>query len=354
MFTNARNSQSFVRHGSTHADVHVTLRDGTSVRWEKGDKDNRYTLNGKVLDKVGAGCPDLVADACGVYPVKISDQVLWPQIAQQFSGQVFLINQSGAVIAEAISDADRVGRLNSCLRNAESDRRTTQQSIVALQAEQSNVTAALDQYEGLDAVRLQMDALTKDLDYKDKVDKGVVQYSEWRKRRDTARRDCALYSPVSSIGLPDLRPLQEAWQGLRDAERTRDSLRSLQEQQSRLAGVADLRLADLEGLLKDLRTLQDQRAQASDLKVRLVQASDRVANLSGKIPAIPDLNLDRLGKFDDAISTAQGFKSRIESADKQINTLRQSLDSEQTSLQDLQGKIHDMVGPECPLCGRQS
>jgi hypothetical protein len=150
LFQNSRNAKQFVRHGASQSDVLLDLGDHT-VRWEKSEKVNRYTVDGKVLDKVGAGVPPEVS-ALGVQPVRVGDLTLWPQIADQFTGQMFLIDQPGSVVAEAISDTERVAKLNGALRSAESDRRSVQQTLKVRQQDLLKSQTLVERYVGLDAV----------------------------------------------------------------------------------------------------------------------------------------------------------------------------------------------------------
>ena len=84
----------------------------------------RQTAEGLVTDKIypGREVPSEV-QALGVSSIEVGTQTVWPQIASQFSGQIFLLDQSGAVVAETIADVDRVGSLTDALRLCESDRK---------------------------------------------------------------------------------------------------------------------------------------------------------------------------------------------------------------------------------------
>jgi DNA repair ATPase RecN len=70
---------SFVRHGSNHSSVELQFDENHTVVWEKGNKVNRYVINGKVFDNVGAGTP-LELTEFGVNPVTLQEQKYWPRL----------------------------------------------------------------------------------------------------------------------------------------------------------------------------------------------------------------------------------------------------------------------------------
>lgn len=147
VFTNA-SPGPLVRHGESHLTVDLTFGDGRTVKWEKGEKVNRYTVDGKVLSTVGRGAPAEVA-ALGVGEVKAGSDRLWPQIAEQFGGVLFLVDRPGSVVAEALSDVDKVGRFTEALRLAESDRRSVG---AELKVRRADLLAADQELAGFDAL----------------------------------------------------------------------------------------------------------------------------------------------------------------------------------------------------------
>lgn len=157
VFTNAP-AGSLVRHGTPHLTVDITFEDGV-VRWEKGKKLNRYTVNGKVLDNVGRGVPSEVSDI-GLQEVKAASDRLWPQIAEQFGGVLFLVDRPGSVVAEALSDVERVGKLSDALRLSESDRRSTAAELKIRRKDAVALEEELVAFEGLDDAALAVEALT--------------------------------------------------------------------------------------------------------------------------------------------------------------------------------------------------
>jgi DNA repair exonuclease SbcCD ATPase subunit len=153
-FTNARGTK-FVRHGKDSAKVELSFSDGRTLLWEKGEKVNRYELDGKALNRVGHGAPPETA-TLGILPVEAAGRELWPQFAHQFVGQVFLLDEPGSVLAEAVANVDKVGVLNESLRLSQSDRRGAASELKVRVEDVAKHEAALLLFDGLDVAVAQV------------------------------------------------------------------------------------------------------------------------------------------------------------------------------------------------------
>jgi len=165
VFTNPT-AGPLVRNGTAHLTVDLWLDDGTHIKWEKGWAKphkkggtlNQYWLNGVKLESVGHGAPKEVL-ALGVDSIPAGNQQLWPQIARQKEGDYFLVNKSGAIVAEALSDVERVGRLNKALRLTERDRRSTDGELRVRSKDLRTLSKDLEYFEGLGDLQKASDSL---------------------------------------------------------------------------------------------------------------------------------------------------------------------------------------------------
>ena len=222
VFTNAP-AGPLVRKGAKNLSVGIVFPDGTNVLWEKGGKLNRYTLNGKELNSVGRGVPPEVA-ALGVAEVKAASDRIWPRIADQFTGSLFLVNRPGSVIAEALSDVDRVGTLTEALRLSESDRRSCTSELKVRRKDLNSFRDQAAFYEGVDDVfntiaglETQEVALQKEL--VELTQLGALD-TQWKKSKE----DAASYEGFNPASVPDVAQAQEAQQlkqGVVDVEALR-------------------------------------------------------------------------------------------------------------------------------------
>lgn len=162
LFTNA-SPGPLLRTGEASLSVEIEFDDGTTILWEKGSERpggkgkgvNRYTLNGKALSSVGRGVPPEV-EALGVCAVSAGNNTIWPQIAEQFGGTVFLLNRSGAVVAEALSDVEKVGRLTAALRLSETEKRSASSELRVRRGDLKEAKAEAEKYVGLDEVSVRV------------------------------------------------------------------------------------------------------------------------------------------------------------------------------------------------------
>ncbi len=140
----------FVRHGTDSFSVHLDFGDA-SVTWSKGPKVKpTYQIGSKTLHP-GREVPEEVL-GLGIQPIKAGSDELWPQIAPQFTGQMFLLDRSGSVIAEAVSDVERVSRLSEALRFADTDAKAATSELKLRRKDLTSAVAIAQFYDDLPAV----------------------------------------------------------------------------------------------------------------------------------------------------------------------------------------------------------
>lgn len=168
VFTNAAPGP-LVRKGEPYLSVEMEFSGGDTVLWEKGSEKpygkgksvNRYVVNGVGIENVGRGVPPEV-EALGVREIRASSDRVWPQIAPQFSGTLFLVDRPGAAIAEALADVERVGKLTDALRLSERDRRSWGAELKVRRKDLDKARIHVESYQGLDEVRSQFQVLEKE------------------------------------------------------------------------------------------------------------------------------------------------------------------------------------------------
>jgi hypothetical protein len=152
---------SFVRHGRDCArksrknaktcdcfsSVHI-VTDGFDLLWQKGDRINRYNFNGQEYDKPDRGVPDFLADV-GLSLVKVGDKAGSIQVSDQFF-PIFLLDQSGPAIAEAISDVSQLDNINSATKLVEKDRRGVMETRKVREKDVADLEAKLSKFDSLD------------------------------------------------------------------------------------------------------------------------------------------------------------------------------------------------------------
>lgn len=313
-FTNARGNK-YVRYGKDSCEVRLDFSDGRTLVWEKGAKVNRYQLDGKDLNKVGQGAPPEVS-TLGVLPVEAAGREIWPQFAHQFVGQVFLIDEPGSVLAEAVSDVNRVGVLNEALRNAQSDRRTAASDLKLRQEDAAKHEAVVAKYDGLDgalSLAREVETLRSDL-AKDRA--RLDEAKRLRDRLRAAESEVAKLAPVRSLGSVEDASLQKA-------TKAESALGWVRSASARLAAALKTR-------------------QSASEAVEAVRAT-----------AIPDLDVSALVRqLDAALSvrqTARSATSTVAAVRREAGDVERELSEARTVL----SSVLEEAGV-CPTCGSET
>jgi hypothetical protein len=122
---------------------------GFNLFREKGDAVNRYILNGVVYDKVEQGTPDFLLAKFA--PIKIGEGKELLQVSDQFS-PIFLLDQSGTVVADVLSDVAHLDCINVAMREAERDRKEAVATRKVREKDLAVLSKRLGSFAGLDGV----------------------------------------------------------------------------------------------------------------------------------------------------------------------------------------------------------
>lgn len=208
---------AFVRHGSScaqfvrkaktcecFASVHLRTV-GFDLKWEKGDKRNKYTLNGTEYGVPNRGTPEFLERP--MLPmdfgmVKVGDREQLLQIADQFRDAVFLLDQSGGAVADLFSDVARLDRINVAMRLVEKDRKDAVSTRKVREHDIGDLATRLLDYEGLDDAVVKAGNAEKKLDHIGVVETKVDTLNSYLDdvralgfRVDALQKACALPTP---------------------------------------------------------------------------------------------------------------------------------------------------------------
>ena len=280
VFTNA-SGNALVRHGEDHLSVDLDFGEGQEVRWEKGPKIKpRYTIDGKVI-AAGRQVPDEVT-ALGVQPIQAGATIVWPQIAPQFSGQVFLLDLPGSAMAEAVADVERVGRLTQALKYAESHQRAANDRLKVRRQDVSSLREEILQMAGLDAVADHVGEVEVALEQLRKSEGVVADVRVLDVRLQSAKADVARFNAAEVIQAIPGKDVQHA---AASAKQELAVLRALRERLNRaqtavgnLSGVVQVHVpsapTEATGITAQLSALRP-------LQTRHKVATEQVGRLSG-------------------------------------------------------------------------
>lgn len=346
VFTNTKGT-SFVRHGTDNCEVAVEFADGNAVVWEKGKTANRYTVNGKLLDKVGIGVPDEV-EALGVAPITAGNQTIWPQIAPQFTGQVFLLDQPGSVLAEAVADVERVGKLSRALKACDSDKRQVASELKVRRSDQKAALAELATFDGLDTALAEVEGIEQAHAALAATRAEIDDLLALRSRHADATAKVAALNGVSSITVPSpavTASLVKDSQHLKDLEGLSVRLATALAGRDKYAGADKLSCRD--ATVPDKSELDE----LVRMRGRYQKARDTLSKLSSfAAPMFDQTKADKLSK---AATTMEALQAQRDKHLADLDALRQHEAKAAQELQVVEADIREILDqlPSCPTCG---
>lgn len=189
--------------------VHLTM-DGFDLLWEKGDAVNRYTFNGQVFDSPGQGIPEFLTEN-GFAPVKVGDKFGMIQVADQFF-PIFLLNQSGPAVADAISDVARLDRINKAMRRVDRDKRENVATRKVREKDVTTLKEKLTSFNGLDASISKVEAAAACLDEMSEAHETVTLLGAFLDRSQIIVARIREVLAAGKVTIPEKEPLLEKWE----------------------------------------------------------------------------------------------------------------------------------------------
>lgn len=373
---------AFVRHGTDALAVHIDFGDA-DVAWTKGPKVKpTYVVGGKTINS-GRAVPTEVA-TIGIAPVQAGSGEVWPQIAPQFTGQLFLIDLPGSSIAEVVSDVDRVSKLTEALRYADSDKRSANADLKVRRKDRDDAENELARFDGLDAVGDVFDNASATLA---DAEAAADELDGVRSLADDLRASSARVSAlagVSAVVVPDPAPIRTVAVELDDVRRLAGSVRRHRDTVAALP--ANVPVPDASDIVecarqvRDARTLSDRlrTARATVASVPSGVAVPDVADVSDLAREVVALRLvaTRLEKARTSVTKFGGVSSttpdstvadKVASAIVALRGMRDKVASARTTVVDLEAKVGEAVAERdsaqseldavirevgaCPTCG---
>ncbi len=345
---------SFVRHDEyctrkirgtktckCQSSVHIVM-DGFDLLWEKGDAVNKYTFNTEVYDKPGVGIPEFLV-AAGYSPVKIGDSSGSIQIADQFF-PIFMLNQSGPAIAEAISDVSRLDRINRASRAAEKDRKEAASARKLREEDAVSLRVRIQKYEGLDEAVSKVDAVEQRSLEIDSVESSVSSLNGYIEAIRSVASQIRDLSTVSSVSVPEVVPLKASYVVVEALSNFSDSLKRREEDCEALNWVDDFTSVPEITPIKDkLKAIQSMDA----LVVRARNLKEKFRLLDTASKSNPPL-IDRLSNLHIKVTDLTKFNQRLMALKTTIDDLSQELDGYSSQEKELEREVSALG--VCPTC----
>ena len=346
---------AFVRYGKPHSSVSLDFEDGNSVTWLKGKKENKYLINGKEYDKVGSGVPEPLQDFL-MQPIKAGGREIWSQFAPQFTGQVFLLNETGSVLAESISDVERVQTLNNALKKSEKDKRSASSTLKVRKTDEKEVGQSLLAYEGLDEVGLLLDTI-ESLEQKiDKLTRAIEKLSSYLSQRTALVSLVLSLRGVTAITAPDTAKVEETCVKLASLRGLQVRYAHAQCSETLLQGVSDITVPPT-GTIEDISREILELSVLETKRERAIKGSRLMASMCSSLSdhLVPLDKTSFLAETGQALEQLRGFQmtqdTNLELIEELENNILEHKEAQVSLQQHLRKHAHSLGG--CPLCGSE-
>ncbi len=353
VFTNAP-AGPLVRHGCAHLTVVLTFDDGTIIVWEKGWEKpnrkgktvNRYTINGKQIATVGRGVPPEI-EALGVREISAASDRVWPQIAAQMSGDLFLVDRPGSAVAEALSDVERVGKLTSALKASEKDRRSTVSELKVRRKDVTSHQGALDKYDGLDSVGSVVRGLGDTRSALVESEREITEVRALADRYETSRDTLAELDGFDPDVIPDSTRARKLSKAVALVAGFRDQHDTTKSMVDSLDGFDPDVLPDSEKVVELSREI----ATVRSYRDRFTSAQALVNDFAG----VPDTDLpatDRISKIQSSLAVVVDLRKRRLSANTDFTAAATEAKHNAQELAEAEAEVIRLLGDRgvCPTC----
>jgi len=319
----------FVRHGAEFCSVKYGFPDGRTVEWRKGPKVKpTYIIDGDEDNPIypGKDVPPIVLEIAGMTPVQTTSGTLWPQIAKQFTGQVFLMDKPGSAVADAIADVERVGALNKGLKRAEKEGRKATSTLGVRRKDLTRHEKELEHYEGLDEVGRAVEALETKVKHVDRIYRGVVTLVQLRQRLEGNReivRGLEGVEDIEVVPSDRLAALQQDGRDLIQLEELREDLAKAQVEVEALDGVDGIEVVPAAELARLRKSAEEEIGGLLSLQRRMKKYREVLNGLEGVegITVVESCRLEGVREVADEIGVLSRLRDQMSAAQGAVEAL---------------------------------
>lgn len=315
---------------------------GFDLLWEKGDTVNRYEFNGTTYEKVDKGVPDFLQQY--VAPVKVGESKELLQVSDQFT-PIFLLDQTGTVVADVLSDVAHLDRINIAMRSSERDRREAIATRKVREKDTIELEGELGTYDGLDDVVDRAKAIETAYDGVQMAQGRAAQLGCYIRAVALQEADIKALEATCGWSVPAIDPVLDQWQ-------TQDKLQRFYMQFAERAvviralnGVGAVQIPSLVPLQEAAKRLGQLGAWTTTLFEFQRWFDTRKAAEKAKVPAIGVL-VSAAAKFDK-------LNTMTDSCSVLARTVA-SLDAELKKTEQMEAEILDEFRSlgVCPTCAQ--
>jgi hypothetical protein len=183
-----------------YCSVRITAPD-LDLLWEKGDTVNHYVYNGVDHTAAGTGTPEFLGDPFAMVTMG-KDKVLL-QVSDQFD-PIFILDKSGTVVADTLSDVAKLDQINVAMRMSERDRKEAASTRKVRDKDREQLQTALVLYEGLDEYLSQVEAVERMNGEIERLEDQATRLAQLEATLQASAERMRELTPVESVLVPDI------------------------------------------------------------------------------------------------------------------------------------------------------
>lgn len=340
-----REGDDFVTTGEKNTEVTLDCP-ALSLVWRKGGGYNDYEINGEKLENVGRGAPPQIAEA-GFGELEVGRDSINVQIADQFH-PLFLLNDTGSLVAEAISDVGRLKDVQAALRNSDKDRRSVRSTKKVRKEDLDETREELNRYENYDEDMDQVKEVRSY--YKDitALDSEIETLDRIERKRGSTEELLQRYDGVLEVEVPAIE-FGALLQEIDTLDRFSGRLVRNAKAIKAYRGVEDLEVPvwDGDSLVSEINTLEG-------LATKAIRIQDALRKYKG----LDDVETPEVASFEESVSEydmLSAMATKLKSLVSQIPVLKNEIQDHDEDLDQLKEELHEVLheAGSCPTCERE-
>lgn len=315
---------------------------GFDLLWEKGDAKNRYVYNSVEYTAVSRGTPEFLSKDFA--PAKIGDEKELLQISDQFR-PIFILDKSGTVVADVLSDVIKLDQINVAIRLAEKDRKEAASTRKVREKDIADLKLTMSVYAGLDEVLGQVRVLGDSDNTILEAQRVIEQLDQFIETAYGAARNIKELGRAQLIEVPLCSELVTNFGSLVTLLRFDKSVSERAPIVDQLRGVEDVPLPSVEGFVESGATLGLLDGWSSKLLALRLFYADAKKVETLEVPQVGDLRSDQ-----EVLSKLMHWSSKLSSLSKLVeqleNDAKEAIQKESQALEEF-----EVLGV-CPTCSQ--
>lgn len=348
---------NFVRHGarcerrlrkakSCRCFTKVSVRtSGVHLVWQKGDEVNSYTITRDGVTQeysaLDRGDPEFLKPE--FQQIQIGDSRHLIQVTDQFD-PIFLLNKSGGVVADVLSDVANLDEINEAIRLVNKDRKDASATRTVRERDVVELRQTYQEFDGLDETLKKAEEVEALFLKAESIRQGLGTLTKFLETLSSLKVAFELLRGALGPALPDWDGVEAKASSLFEAQRLLDAFQDRTAAVAQLTAVETLlvpEVSNTQAVLDRLAPLEGWLARLRVIKSGLLLCQGVTSVKEPNMPAEARPKIDALAKLQELLSRQTQLQTRV---DELTGGLEKATQEETTVLAEF-----EVLGV-CPTC----